>query len=233
MIRMIKFSILATVSFISFAIIFNFLSHREPIFSLKAIKITGLKEASEKEIMATLSPYIGTNILTVNTEGIKKAILSHPHIKDVRVKRVYPFYLYVEIVERKPYALWVKEDGSLRVVDEDGFSYRGMLKNEDGSMFLIHAANEKDVKEALTILNKWFAEGLISRDFVSEIDYKDGGIRLISSENVEIILGKEEFEKRIKKAKAVLNDAKRKGLLIRSIDARFEKGAIIREKREE
>jgi hypothetical protein len=49
-------------------------------------------------------------------------------------------------------------------------------------------------------------------------------------DGVQIVLGKEDQKARLKKAIAVLEDAKKRGLLIKCIDARFEKGAIIQER---
>jgi cell division septal protein FtsQ len=50
-------------------------------------------------------------------------------------------------------------------------------------------------------------------------------------DGVEIILGKDDQEGRLKRAIAVLDDARKRGLLIKCIDARFEKGAIIQERK--
>jgi cell division septal protein FtsQ len=50
-------------------------------------------------------------------------------------------------------------------------------------------------------------------------------------DSVEIILGKEDHKTRLRRAMAVLKDAGKRGLVIRCIDARFEKGAIIQEKK--
>jgi cell division septal protein FtsQ len=62
--------------------------------------------------------------------------------------------------------------------------------------------------------------------------YNEGNITLFSlNDGVEIILGKEERPERLKRAVAVLEDAKKRGLLIRCIDARFENGAIIKERK--
>jgi hypothetical protein len=48
---------------------------------------------------------------------------------------------------------------------------------------------------------------------------------------VEIILGKEDHKARLKKALTVLRDADKRGLVIKCIDARFERGAIIQERK--
>ena len=74
--------------------------------------------------------------------------------------------------------------------------------------------------------------GIIEKDDLSEVVYRDGNVTLFSlDDGVEIILGKEDQTERLKRAVAVLDDAKKRGLLIKCIDARFENGAIVKERK--
>lgn len=221
---------LICVFLVFFAVTFNFFVKGEPLFLLRGVRISGCSLVSENEIMALIAPHIDTSILNVEIEKIRKALIGHPCVKNVKVKRVYPFYLHIEIEERNPAALWVRPDGSLKVVDEDGYAFRDIRKNEKARLFLIHADKEKDLKEALLMIRKWISEGVATHDFLSQILFVDGNITILTNENVQIILGKEDFEKRLKKAKKVLEDAKKRGILVKLIDARFEKGAIVRER---
>ncbi len=231
--KLFYFLFLLCLSLISMAILFNFFSRKEPLFLVKGVKITGSRQLCEKEIMDMVAPHIGgKSIFEVNTEKVRKSIITHPYVKDVRIKRVYPFYLHVEIKERKPSALWVRPDGTLKVIDEDGYPYREMLKDEGVDFFLIHAKSQNEVREVFSLVSKWLKDGLISEDFLSQVLCLNGAFTIITKENVEIILGNEELERRLKKAKRVLEDGKKRGLLIKRIDARFEKGAIVGERRE-
>jgi cell division septal protein FtsQ len=81
--------------------------------------------------------------------------------------------------------------------------------------------------------NEWFREGIIKQESLSDIVYNEGNITIYGcgcDNGVEIILGKEDQKGRLKRAVAVLEDAKQRGFLIKSIDARFERGAIIKER---
>ena len=71
------------------------------------------------------------------------------------------------------------------------------------------------------------------RDAISEVMYRDNGNMTLFSldDGVEIILGKEDQGERLKRAVAILDDAKKRGLLIKCIDARFERGAIVKERK--
>ena len=59
---------------------------------------------------------------------LKEAIGSHPFIREVSIKRVYPFSIVIDVKEKKPSALWVDGDGNIRVLDETGTPYRGLAK---------------------------------------------------------------------------------------------------------
>ena len=99
-------------------------------------------------------------------------------------------------------------------------------------MFVISARDSGDVKSVYNEINGWIRDGIIRKDALSEIVYDEGSITLFGLDNgVEIILGKEEQEKRLKRAMTVFESAKKRGLLIKCIDARYEGGAIIRERK--
>ena len=99
-------------------------------------------------------------------------------------------------------------------------------------MFIINAKEKTDVKSLYKEVSTWFTEGVIKKDAVSEVAYNDGNITIFGmGDGVEIILGKEDQRERLKRAIAVLEDAKKRGLLIKCIDARFERGAIIQERK--
>jgi cell division septal protein FtsQ len=99
-------------------------------------------------------------------------------------------------------------------------------------MYIINAKERSDVKSLYREINIWFKEGIIKKDAVSEIAYNDGNITIFGMDDgVEITLGKEDQKGRLKKAIAVLEDAKKRGLIIKCIDARFERGAIIQERK--
>ncbi len=60
---------------------------------------------------------------------------------------------------------------------------------------------------------KWFEEGLIKREGISEVLYEEGDMTIFGAEDgVEIVLGREEQKERLKRAMMVLDDARKGGL---------------------
>ncbi|MDR2019105.1 MAG: FtsQ-type POTRA domain-containing protein [Syntrophobacterales bacterium] len=207
-------------------------SKDEPIFFLKNVRISGVQQLGEADIMNKISPLLRESLLKIDAAKMKEMIASHPFVKKVSVKRMYPFSILIDVKEKKPCALWVDGGGNIHVLDEDGEPYRGLIKGDGKGLFIINARDKGDVKSVYREVSSWIKGGLLKKESLSEIYYNEGSITLFGLESgVEIILGKEDQDKRLKRAVTVFEDAKKRGLLIKCIDARFEKGAIIQERK--
>jgi cell division protein FtsQ len=158
-------------------------------------------------------------------------IADHPFVKDVRVKRVFPFSILLDIKEKTPSAIWIGGRGDLSVLDEDGQSYKSLEKGDARGLFVISAPEKNEARSIFSTVSSWERQGIMKRESISEIAYDKGNVTLFSMDDgVEIVLGKEDQGPRLKRALAVLEDAKKRGLIIRCIDARFESGAIVKER---
>jgi cell division protein FtsQ len=207
-------------------------SREEPLFFIRNIKINGANQLKEGDIMSKVAPFVRGNLFKVDIKKMNEMITSHPFVKEVRIKKVYPFSIVIDVEEKKPSALWVNNEGRVKVLDESGEPYKGLTGAEAKGMFLINGGERADAKSLYKDVNRWTAKGIIKKDAISEVAYNEGTVTIFGVEDgVEIILGKDDQEGRLKRAMAVLEDAKKRGLLIKCIDARFEKGAIIRERK--
>jgi cell division protein FtsQ len=207
-------------------------SRTEPVFLLKNIRIKGAEQLPESEILKKIYPFLKDSIFGTDMGKVKAAITSHPFVKDVRVKRIFPFSILIEVKERVPSALWAGPGGDIQMLDEDGAPYRGLYKGNTRDLLVISAKEKNDAKSIFREVTDWDRRGIMKKDDLSEVLYDEGNITLFSlNDGVEIILGKEERSERLKRAVTVLEDAKKSGLLIRCIDARFENGAIIKERK--
>jgi cell division protein FtsQ len=201
------------------------------LFSVRSVRVNGLSQLTEREVMTKIGPYINTNIFQVDVGGIEKVLGAHPFVRQARIKRVFPFSLIVDVREKQASALWVTPAGDVMALDELGEPFRPIMRYDKG-FFLISAPDKGAAKVVFEQVEKWTRDGTIKTENISEVAYYDGGMTLYGREQgVQIILGREEQQKRLKKALAILNDARRRGLLIRCIDARFEKGAIVQERK--
>jgi cell division protein FtsQ len=207
-------------------------SREEPLFFIRNIKINGANQLKDGDIMSKVAPFVRENLIKVDIQKMNEVITSNPFVKGVRIKKVYPFSIVIDVEEKKPSALWVDGEGKVRVLDEAGEPYKGLTGTEAKGMFLINAGEKADAKSLYREINQWVAKGIIKKDAISEVAYNEGTVTIFGvGDGVEIILGKDDQEGRLKRAIAVLEDAKKRGLLIKCIDARFEKGAIIQERK--
>jgi len=207
-------------------------SKDEPLFSLKNIKIKGASQLTDGEIMRRAYPFLKESIFKTEVDKVKDAVLAHPFVKEVSIKRLYPFSLVIEVKEKVASALWVSQAGDIQVLDENGVPFRELSKEDTRNMFVVHAKDQASAKSVFNQVNGWIREGAIKKDSISEVVYNEGSITLINlAEGVEIILGKEDQKARLKRATQVLEDVRKRGLRIRCIDARFDKGAIIKERK--
>ena len=223
---------LIPISTLSVLTLVYLLTRNEPIFFLKNVRISGTEQLGEADIMNKVSPLLKESLLKIDAAKMKEAITSHPFVKDVSIKRMYPFSILIDVKEKKPCALWIDGAGSIMVLDENGEPYRGLMKSDEKGLFVINALSKGEAKSVFREASAWIRSGLLKKETLSEIYYNEGNITVFGFENgVEIILGKEDQDKRLKRAVTVFEDAKRRGLLIKCIDARFEKGAIIQERK--
>jgi cell division protein FtsQ len=207
-------------------------SKDEPLCSLKNIKIKGASQLTDGEIMRRAYPFLKESIFKTEVDKVKDAVLAHPFVKEVSIKRLYPFSLVIEVKEKVASALWVSQAGDIQVLDENGVPFRELSKEDTRNMFVVHAKDQASAKSVFNQVNGWISEGAIKKDSISEVVYNEGSITLINlAEGVEIILGKEDQKARLKRAAQVLEDVRKRGLRIRCIDARFDKGAIIKERK--
>ena len=221
---------LCIISMLSIVYIF---AKDEPLFFLKNIKVNGIQQLKDHDITGRAAPFLSDSLFKVDISKMKEAIVSHPFVKEVRIKRVYPFSLVIDVEEKKASALWVDREGQLHVLDENGEPFRQFAKEDTKGLIVINAKDKGGVKSVYRQINEWLKEGIIKQESLSDIAYNEGNITIYGGgcdDGVEIILGKEDQKGRLKKVVAVLEDAKQRGFLIKCIDARFEKGAIIKER---
>lgn len=229
--RTIYLFFLIPVSLLSVFTVAYLFSRTESVFLLKNIRIEGASQLPEPEILAKIRPYIKDNVFGTDMGKVKDVIASHPFVKEVRVKRVFPFSILINVSEKTPSARWVGPGGDISMLDEQGQMYRGLVKGDPTGLLIINAPKKTEARSLFREATAWDQQGIMKKNAISEIAYRDGNITVFSlDDGVEIILGKEDQRERLKRAVAVLEDARGRGLLIRCIDARFEKGAIIKER---
>lgn len=88
-------------------------------FRVKSVDIQGLRRMDPKPVYAIALDQKTTAMPLVDVAGIRERLLAFGWVKDARVSRRFPDTLVIDIVERKPAALW-QDEQRLSLIDKEG-----------------------------------------------------------------------------------------------------------------
>ena len=189
-----------------------------PYFSIREISVRGVKELTEKDILAAAKIRMRSNILSINTDAVAKRISVNPWIKSVYVGRELPDHLVLEVRERTPVAL-VKQAGALYLMDVDGFVFKKLSRADEVDLAILSGVDVRAksasvlVGEALNILERLSAEdqhtflGEVSEIHVDEVF----GLSILTDKGLHLKLGRENFAGKLNQLQVVLADLEKRG----------------------
>lgn len=122
-------------------------------FAVASIEIRGLSEADSTEISDRIDVTRHSSLLMVDVERARERIAEIPWIADVQVKKLYPNRIVVNLVERRPFALW-QDEGKIRVVDKTGAVMSDVLETRNAGLPLVVGAGANTrVEEAVGLMS--------------------------------------------------------------------------------
>jgi len=90
---------------------FDFTANIEnSIFSIREIELTGIKNSDENKIKKKLDEFKGKNIILISTKKLKETIKDFDFIREIKIKKIYPEKIKVEINELKPLAIFMNDN---------------------------------------------------------------------------------------------------------------------------
>ena len=190
-----------------------------PYFEIREISVRGLKELTEKDILALAKVQRRSNILAVSTDDVAARIAANAWVKNVYVGRELPDRLVLDIRERKPVAL-VKEAGDFYLMDSDGHVFKKLSRNDDVDLAILSGVDIQAktqppmVTDALRLLStlsgtgKHETLGTISEVHISDVF----GISLLTDTGLHLKLGRDHFESKLRQLDVVLADLEKRGM---------------------
>jgi cell division protein FtsQ len=88
-------------------------------FRITAVAINGRKQLTQDEVLAIGGVNGRSSLLFLDAAAVRDRLKANPWIADATVLKLYPGHLQIDLVERKPFALW-QRDGRLSVIADDG-----------------------------------------------------------------------------------------------------------------
>jgi cell division protein FtsQ len=188
-------------------------------FEIREISVRGLKELTEKDVLALAHVRPRSNILSVNTSGVAERIAANAWVKNVYVGREFPDRLVLDIRERKPIAI-VKQDGAFYLMDAGGNVFKKLSGGDDVDLAILSGVNIRSktlsplVADALKLL-----ESLSSADrypflgTVSEVHISDVfGLSLLTDKGLHLKMGRDNFDGKLRQLNLVLVDLEMRGM---------------------
>ena len=197
---------------------YNFLISR-PYFQIKEISVRGLRELTEKDVLATAEIKPAQNLLAINTDAVIRRVSANQWVESIYVGRELPDKLVLEVKERTPLAL-VKQDNDFCLMDAKGFVFKKLGKSDEVDLPIITGVDEKEEIKSQLLLGTLNLLKTVSKSSqyaylgtVSEVHVDNVfGLSLISSTGLYLKLGTTDFENKLKQLKLVLADLENRGM---------------------
>lgn len=206
-----------------------------PLFALKRVELKGLVRADRNEIMDFI-PKIPSNasIFTLDLESILLKVSNHSYVRNASIWRRLDGTLRIEIEEREPFMLLLI-DGNFYYMDEMGKRFKKVSDGEELDFIIVSGLSEEEfttngekVEDTLKRVAKFvhFLKGrrYFDPSLISEINIHpvNGVILFPISVNVEVRLGMEGLEDKIKRIERLISEGDIELRGVRYIDFTLE-----------
>lgn len=102
-------------------------------FQVQRVEVTGMERVDQLKVYQLVLAEKDRAMPLVDIEKVRADLLQYGWIKDARVARRLPDTLAVEIIERKPTAIW-QRDGKYSLIDADGIVLANIRPGEGGDL---------------------------------------------------------------------------------------------------
>jgi cell division septal protein FtsQ len=211
----------------------------DPLFRVREVEVEGSRKVPRETILSLIELEGMPNLFTLRLRKVAKRLELHPWIEQVKMRKVFPNKIWIQIEERKPIAILQLEE--LYYIDTKGviFSPVGDRDKYNYPFLtgLTRQALEKDPVEAkrlimkalefLRIVNK---EKVFSPEEISEIHMEKAfGIQYFTkTEGVEVRMGWEHFGEKLRRLSIIWSDLRKRGLSVVSIDCSDLKRMVVK-----
>jgi len=195
-----------------------------PHFALRKFQSSGLRRATEKELLRLAGVGPGTNLWSLEPSTVAQAMSAHPWVRTVEVTRALPDTLQLRVEERAPVALAAL--GDLYVVDATGAPFKRVSGSEPLDLPLLTGLTreraEKDpagtaarFREAMAVADAY--QRTFERPRLSEIQLGEAGFELFTADGVRVVLGRDDLDGQLQRLQRVREELQRRGLLAAAI----------------
>ncbi len=225
---------------------FLFISHwiyvhlfGDPYFRVREVEVEGGQKIP-KETLLSLTVMEGMpNLFSVKLKEVVKRLESHPWIDQVRVRKVFPNKILIQIEERKPMAIiqleelyYIDTKGEIfsPVGERDEYNYPYLTGLTRRVLEIDPAEAKRLITKALDLLRIVSQEKLPPLEEISEIHMEKAlGIHCFTkTEGVEVKMGWEDFGEKLRRLSLIWSDLRKRGFSAASIDCSDLKRMVVK-----
>ena len=194
------------------ATVYSWLGHSR-LFSVRDIDMNRCAYVTRDEVSGILSGVAQGNIWSLSSRDIGRRLLTHPWVRSVSVRKVFPDRLVVRIEERKPTAM-VNLD-TLYYVDEEGTIFKRLTAYDPKNFPIVtgFSRGELTARDAVTLQNLRktlellrSTESGVLRQNISEVhfDAQEGYTLVTRDSGLQLKIGMMEFREAMKRIEEAL-----------------------------
>lgn len=198
-----------------------------PLFAIvKKITIVGNKNIAEDEIVQT-SELLGNFVFFYNKNSFKKKLKENIMIKNIHLSLLSYTEVKIEIIERN-FIFKINNSNTKGLIDSDGFFFYFSDLADFPNLPFLEAKEDKDISIATKLLEMIAKEDLNIYFEISEIIIdKIIGTQIYTTNNQIILLGKDNFDIKLRQLKIILNNSLKINRTPRFIDLREKSKGIV------
>lgn len=167
--------VLRNLLLITLSIIAVYYFSQSPFFALKNIEARGNSQVTEAEIIKKSGLRPGINYFELDTELVKKRLLSIPLMETVKVKKRIPDGVVITIEEREPLALFCAQE-SFVVIDGKGYCLEKYTTSKSYDLPIITGLKPDSLNPGERVSNSGYLKSVLAvldkdvQQLVSEIN---------------------------------------------------------------
>jgi len=223
-----------------------FIGHRvyahllgDPLFRVREVEIEGYQKIPRETLLSLLTIEGMPNLFTLRLGDVAKQLETHPWVDQVKVRKVFPDKIWVQVVERRPIAILQLEE--LYYIDAKGVIFSSVGDRDQYNFPFLTGLNRQTLEKnpadanrlimkALELLRIAEREKTAPLEEISEIHMeRTYGIQCFTqAEGLEVRMGWEDFGEKLKKLSLIWSDLKKRGWAAASIDCSDAKRVVVK-----
>ncbi len=183
-----------------------------------------LNHLTQTELDALIEPYIATNLYLLDADTLEQELEAQPWVRSVSLHKVWPEQLIVNLEEQFPVAFW----GQKHLLNQFGEIFEGELPAKAGVFPTIFSPVEKGREMAERYVELMQMLDGLGLEIVELTEDESGSWQMKFRQGQEIILGRKEQEKRVKRFRVgYMQELRAKFEDIRRVDLRYTNGFAV------